>query len=399
MVQQLNNLDLSAYQQISDHRSNKDLLYYVEENGLGTLREGCEDAISAFLRFYSSITDSFNLFFLITGIIAIVLIVLLQIFVIVRVFSINTTNVRVLSLFAYIPPADISDLFQKCKLFLEAHNFSYHLQDQELSYSKGKNKIIRIKLNKSVEEDINQNNRIQSEQYELNEEEEGAENLEEVSRDREGIRTEMSKLNISLRVSNKLDFAQKNFNKNMGLEQPKIDLNRSSLKSDRNRSLLKSDRNRSSIKIDENKSSLKVDENRSSLPLITQNNITEDKPLITKEVQFIESRPPKENKDEVEEEEEDLEYLHEKSEKLKRSKGFKRRGTIIGIFGFCCIFIAWFATRIWQDLRDTDVFHKTLEFMDLISERSANLRYVEVFGLEELAQNDLAAVYPDSKKI
>lgn len=52
-------------------------------------------------------------------IIGIVFLCLTQLIIIPKIFSVNKTNMKVLSLFGYIPPEEVEELAEKCETYME----------------------------------------------------------------------------------------------------------------------------------------------------------------------------------------------------------------------------------------------------------------------------------------
>jgi len=88
---------------------------------LNQLRPNAEFIASSFVNYYNDETDSLSLFHLITLILGIVFLAIPQLFIIPKIFSVNKTNMKVLSLFGYIPPEEVEELAEKCEEYIEVY--------------------------------------------------------------------------------------------------------------------------------------------------------------------------------------------------------------------------------------------------------------------------------------
>lgn len=131
-------MSLSSINEPIGENSVKDFVFYVEENGIQALREGCQRRTQAFITYYASKTSEFVKYFLITSVIAFALIAIFQLFVMLRMFSVNRTNIKVVSLFGYIPPIEIKLLIDKCLHYLEQYQSEIMATEKNDSYSESK---------------------------------------------------------------------------------------------------------------------------------------------------------------------------------------------------------------------------------------------------------------------
>ncbi len=102
-------------------------------NGLNSLREIGEDISASTISYYNDRADGFALFLLITMILGIAFLVLTSFLIIPKIFNVNRTNMKVLSLFGYIPPEEVEELADRCEQYIQVYldeiaarrNYSY----------------------------------------------------------------------------------------------------------------------------------------------------------------------------------------------------------------------------------------------------------------------------------
>jgi len=134
---------------------------------------------------------------------------------------------------------------------------------------------------------------------------------------------------------------------------------------------------------------------RSTMQLINRDLAKEEKLLMTD--QSPQRKKEKESNDE--EDEELLEQLQERSRKLRDSKSHNKGLIMFQIAVFASLFIVYYVVDYVLDAQAMKDFKKGIEHLKSISERLNNLRWTVAFALEEIAENDLSVVYPDSKKV
>jgi len=108
----------------------------------------------------------------------------------------------------------------------------------------------------------------------------------------------------------------------------------------------------------------------------------------------------KREKKEGEKEEEDEEYqefLHERSKKLRNSNHHNKRGLILQITCFIAIFVAYFIGDFFHEKTLVKTYKDGLTHLSIIAERIYKLKFIGVYVIEELAEDDLSVVYPDCK--
>jgi len=116
-------------------------LYFLKESGLETLRNMSERVCDFYINYYLNRRDIFSKFNLISMILGIVFIVVAILIVVPKIFSVNTTNMKVLSLFGYISPQEVQKLADQCEDFI--YNYLDELAlKEDSSYVESKLSII-----------------------------------------------------------------------------------------------------------------------------------------------------------------------------------------------------------------------------------------------------------------
>jgi len=129
----LNAIALTDYTSGTDVTTAQMLFYYIQMNGLNSLREIGEDISASTISYYNDRADGFALFLLITMILGIAFLVLTSFLIIPKIFNVNRTNMKVLSLFGYIPPEEVEELADRCEQYIQVYldeiaarrNYSY----------------------------------------------------------------------------------------------------------------------------------------------------------------------------------------------------------------------------------------------------------------------------------
>ena len=93
----------------------------------------------------------------------------------------------------------------------------------------------------------------------------------------------------------------------------------------------------------------------------------------------------------------EVEAMKEKSKKLQDLKGFTQGFTIIKMLSLTSLYIVYFVVIYVIEKEYMGVFQNGLRHLKVITERVPNLRYVNTFCLEEMAQNNLSLAYPFCK--
>ena len=133
-VHRINNSSLQSFSAPLGINSTKDLVYYVETNGIANLRVGSEVIAESFMTFYLSRPDVFMKFFLITTLIAVVLVGILQIYLIFYVILVFKTKTMALSLFGCISSDLLHDLTFKCEQFVKIHLEELGIQVSDFNF-------------------------------------------------------------------------------------------------------------------------------------------------------------------------------------------------------------------------------------------------------------------------
>ena len=118
LSQRLNDIPLADYHNLGTITDAEKYFYFVTRNGMNQMRINTENIASSIVGFYNNQTDSLSTFLLVTMILGIVFIAVPQLFIIPKIFSVNKTNMKVLSLFGYIPPEEVEELAERCEQFI-----------------------------------------------------------------------------------------------------------------------------------------------------------------------------------------------------------------------------------------------------------------------------------------
>ena len=120
-VHRINNSSLQSFSAPLGINSTKDLVYYVETNGIANLRVGSEVIAESFMTFYLSRPDVFMEFFLITTLVAVTFVGILQLYLIFYITLVYRTKSMALSLFGYISSDLLQDLTFKCEQYVKIY--------------------------------------------------------------------------------------------------------------------------------------------------------------------------------------------------------------------------------------------------------------------------------------
>jgi len=128
--------------------------YYIKTNGLATLRTVSESVTGAYKKFYITRTQNFFHFFLATMIIGVSFLLAAILIMLPKIFSVNQTNMKVLSLFGYILPEEIQKLANKCEIYMEEYLDEAAIQKEYSSYFSGHDESEeRAQLTKQLDEE------------------------------------------------------------------------------------------------------------------------------------------------------------------------------------------------------------------------------------------------------
>jgi len=339
--------------------------YYVKRNGYGSLRDKSELNAQTFFSFYDDRTDKFNTKFLVIMIAAIVVLVVSEAILVPIVFSVHKTANQVLSLFGFIPLKDIDDLAIKCEDYM-LHFLEDHKTHKKFSFAEG---------------------------------EEGAEEEMRYSR------------SVNYKDSSYVEASQ-NQEEECSISQDHGDDLESSQKLDNSMAMLSAKNRQETMNSQETNRlpnhiiSLKIPFNRrpttSQSPgletegegerLETENKIFKTEtaaPLIKKSSVVVEEKD--ENK--KNEHEEEGESPEERSQKLMNTK--EKIGVRVGL-QFAIIGILFLAYFIADYVHNHSVLNNiktSLSFLKIGAEREANIRFLNGFTLEEVADGSPNAVY------
>jgi len=329
--------------------------YFLKRNGLTTLRSSSEAVSKLYTNYYKDRTEVFFKFFLATMIIGIVFLLITILIMLPKTFSVNKTNMKVLSLFGYILPEEVKKLADKCEQYMEEHLDEVDLQKEYSSY--------------------------------FFSQEEGEEELQQLTVPAENYNEPLAKRHLSS-VEEYHNESATSGHQDFTLQMKEFS------------------------EIHEDQRKLPVLSARSSLhtpgrhDIMTTTNRTtarDDKPLITK----IDMNSPTQNeergknknqengdKEEEEEDEEVQEYLHERSKKLLNSPDHSKKGAMVRMSAFASIFMAFFVLDFIMEAIFLKNYRNIVTHLQLIATRTADLKFVQMFTQEEIYDNDLTVTYP-----
>jgi len=118
------------------------------------------------------------------------------------------------------------------------------------------------------------------------------------------------------------------------------------------------------------------------------------RPLIDRSPKNGEKGEKNAEKDE-EEDEEHQEFLRERSKRLRNSSQNNRRGLVFQIGGFLAIFVAYFLGDFFHERTMVTSYKRGLTHLTTINERIYKLKFIGVYAIEEIAEDNLSVVYPD----
>jgi PAS domain S-box-containing protein len=336
----IRNSSLGSFSSTSDVESTVKNLYFVVQNGLGPLRYGSESIAGAVYNFYYGRTNYWFNTFEIIMILGICFLFLSQMVLIPIVFSVHKTNNKVLSLFGYIPAAEITELANKCERFIVKH-LEDRSEKKEYSFEKSKS-----------EEDHDEKSQI------LNE--------DQVEADKE-----TSPENVKTNVDDKTSMGNTLFPPGANPNgKTKVAPSQSSL----------------TTATGEKKGTDKGDN--------TKDKDGKEKAKDSKDTPNGLQAKKSEKPDDKQNAENEEESQNQRTQKLLNSKGNNRRAVFCQ-FGFLClIFMLYFAI----DFIVQSLFLKNIQsaynHLQLVSQRSPNLRFTVLYTLEEIVQSK-SLVYPD----
>lgn len=336
--------------------------FFVRKNGLGPLRQGSEAEADNFYNYYLDKSDSYNTLFLVLMIVGLVLLVISELILIPIVFSVHKTNNRVLSLFGYIPSNEIDDLAAKCEEYMQNY-LEDHKERRDYSFEASD---------------------------EGNEQSQRPEHIEssylEVSQNPDG-ENENDQSQVSPDMSLQLDVS----------EQVKVSPT----------PLFKSDRGPNNLKVPGNLNASKAGGSRliNSTPGALNKsaaNLTasqQDKYFKNKEALrgdredkgVVHQKDDEKKKDDADQE---AELAYTKSQKLLNSKDNRRSKVMIQFIGIAILFsLYFFLNYLWIEKDFISNLKLNLQHLKFSAERMSQIRYLNAFTLEEIAEGDSANVY------
>jgi len=328
---------LASFSSISDLDSTIKNFFFVRRNGLGPLRQGSEAQAEEFNEYYKDLTKKYEAKFRIILIVGLLVLFLSQLVLIPIVFSVHRTNNKVLSLFGYIPINEINELAAKCERFIQKYLEDY--QDKREN-----------SMEKSEQENENSTRREHNDNtyFEVN--------------PNESMNPENIKLNIS--EGEGLEAKISNLHKDY---QPPRDNLLSSSQSQGNG--IRSDGKQE----EEDKSLLKA--------ATTDNKDSVIKSKLT---------PKEEDKHNNEE---DIDAVMDRTQKLLNSKDNNRKTVIIQFISVAILFALWFIINFVDIIMVLKRFRFSMDHLEMLTQRAPNVRYAFGFAFEEVAENNLTAVY------
>jgi len=132
-AERMNSIPLADYTSGTTVTQAQKLFSYIQMNGLNSIREISADISADTISYYNDRADSLSLFLLITMILGIAFLVMTSLLIIPKIFNVNRTNMKVLSLFGYIPPEEVEELADRCEQYIQVYldeiaarrNYSY----------------------------------------------------------------------------------------------------------------------------------------------------------------------------------------------------------------------------------------------------------------------------------
>lgn len=363
-------MDLTAWSLPIGTDSAEIPFYYVQRNGLNALRTGIKTKADLIYQKYTDRIDYYMRFAIITMSVAILFIIIAQFLMLPKIFSVNKTNMKVLALFGWIPPEEVDELAEKCEHYMITYLDEITAKREDSYYE-------------SIDILMSDTNRFIGE--------EADEDLE-----RSLQQPDNANKNLKKRPSNLMESQDESMQQNYTVQMKEFSYKDEipHMKVKNPASQLMMPDQESAVQIT-NKS---MDEDKSfGTPLHkkTENNDINDK---SKEMETngpMDGKP-KEKKDDEEEDEEQFAFLEERSKKLESSKD-NHKGTVILQLMIICIGItAYFLADFFHERNFLIRFGQGLDHLKIILERSPDIQYILLFSLEEVAEDDLSKVYPDS---
>jgi len=325
---------------------------FVQKNGLGPLRDGSEKEAEIFYKYYVDKTGDYNVIFVVIMVVGIVVLVISELILIPIVFSVHKTNNRVLSLFGYIPTNEIDQLAAKCEEYMEKY-LEDHKERRDYSFEGSEDEGA---------EHSNRQDHVDSSYLEVSQNPDANETEQDVSQN----------ISVNLDVSEQIKASpvalfNKQANGN-GLQD--------SLKVPQG--VKQSGNNTSKAPF-----SAALSQDRSQVSLATSN----VEPFMKKS----QANTPQVKEDEKKKDDAEMEaeIAYTKSQKLLNSKDNRRSKVMVQFIGLAIIFGIYFLiSYLWIEkdfISDTKL---NLQHLKLSASRMSEIRYLNTFTVEEIADAD-----------
>ena len=335
--------------------------YFVKKNGMGPLRAGSEAEADNFYNYYIRKTKTYNTIFLIIMIVGIVILVISEMILIPIVFSVHKTNNRVLSLFGYIPEDEIDELVAKCKEYMENY-LDEHRDHRDYSFEGSEEEV----------EPSNRPDNVESEYLEVSQNQDVGEE-----------ENEAPDQSLQLDVSEKIKASP---------------------------IPTKSEKIQDSLKVPHHANSASTrGANKSPLVSVTlspeKSHLTSGQEPLVRHRSGVRDRedrnPAKEEDKKKEDADMEAERAFNKSQKLLNSKDNRRSKVMIQFIGIALLFFLYFLLDyLWIEKTFLANIKLNLQHLKLSASRMSEIRYLNAFALEEIAEANHDKVYTfASKKI
>ena len=323
-----------------------------------TLRAASESVALQYSGYYEEKTHKFTDFCLATMLVGITFLLAAMLIMLPKIFSVNKTNMKVLSLFGYILPQEVQKLAEKCEQYMEEYLDEAAFQRDYSSYFSENNSEEHQQLTKQPDESL-----IESPHHKNY-----LSSVEEAQ-------------NESI-TSGGQDFTlqMKEFSEHEDFRKPPVLISARSVLHSPGRSMVMS----STARDDKPLINIKLadETHRSSISV---------------EIGKREDNKEKKENEEKEENEELQEYLHERSKKLRNSPDHSKKGVIIKMGIFASIFVGYFLGDFLHELFFFRNYRYAISHLALICERSSDLKFAQTFTQEEIYENNLTSAYPTCK--
>ena len=351
----LRNTTLSLLTNSNSETSVKNF-YFLKKNGMGPLRAGSEAEAENFYNYYIRKTETYNTIFLIIMIVGIVILVISEMILIPIVFSVHKTNNRVLSLFGYIPEDEIDELVAKCKEYMESY-LDEHKDQRDYSFDGSEEEVEPSNRPDNVESsylEVSQNQDVGEDENEGPEQSAQLDVSEKIKASPIPIKSDIQ---FSLKVPNNASSAVTRTTTKSPLISVTLSPEKSPMASD---PLVK---NRSGIRDKEEKNVTKEEDKK-----------REDADM-------------------------EAERAFSKSQKLLNSKDNRRSKVMIQFIGIALLFFLYFLVDyLWVEKTFLTNIKLNLQHLKLSASRMSEIRYLNAFALEEIAEANHNSVYTFASK-